>query len=211
MLTIISIIGVLVLIILILSICFHKQIDLFASKLFGKARMQKRLYKACKLNDYLIINEIILPVNATQYKKIDTIIFGNKYIYIIKEIDEIGEIKIEMDDSKWRLISNKKLKLINNPFIDNRKIINNLVSVVNNLSEKNLKSVVVINHNSTYNEVKTNDNEYITFEYKAIDLIKQIEYNSNDPIIDSKEIERLCNAFYEQGLIAEKKVMEKEE
>ena len=211
MLTFVSIIGVLALIIIILSICFRKQIDLFVAKLLGKSRMQKKLYKACKLNDYLIINEIILPVNATQYKKIDTIIFGNKYIYIIKEVDDIGEIKIEIEDSKWRLISNKKLKLINNPFIDNRKIIKNLVSIVNNIEEKNLKNIVIINQNSTFNNVKTNDNEFIVFENEAINLIKQIEDNSPEQPISPKDIEKLCNAFYEQGLIAEKKVMEKED
>lgn len=211
MVTFLSIVGVLALILIVLSICFRRQIDLFVAKLFGKARIQKKLYKACKLNDYLIINEIILPVNATQYKKIDTIVFGNKYIYIIKEIDEIGEIKIGMEDPKWRLISNKKLKLIGNPFIDNRKIIKNLSLIVSNLEEKNFKNIVIINSHSTFNSVETKENEFIVSENEAINLINKIENTSTDEIMDPKEIERICNAFYEQGLLSEKKVMEKEE
>ena len=104
-------------------ICFHKQINFLIVGLTGKWRIQRGLYKKCKLNDFPIINDIYVPVGLNKYKKVDTIIFGNKYIYIITEIKEMGKIITSSSDEKWRLVCQGKLKNINNPLIHNRKII----------------------------------------------------------------------------------------
>ena len=83
---------------------------------YGKKRIQKKLYKGCKANDLLILNDIYLPIGENRYKHIDTIIFGNKYIYITKELNQIGDVKVSLNDNKWRVINNGSLTLIDNPF-----------------------------------------------------------------------------------------------
>ena len=55
---IIYILGALLLILLIAYICFYKQVNLFIVSITGKKRIQRKLYKGCKINDLLIINDI---------------------------------------------------------------------------------------------------------------------------------------------------------
>ena len=191
-------------ILIILYFCFRKQIHFFIATFTDKKRIQRNLYKACKLNDYLIINDIYLPVNKDTFMKMDTIIFGNKYVYIVKEMECIGELKTSLKDNSWRLIYKSKLTLIDNPFIENKKVIENLVRVVNNLEFNDLKSIVIIPENCLFNAIEENSSNYIVSENEVIKTIQKIENNSNDDILDPIELEKLCNAFYQEGLKAEK-------
>ena len=192
------------LILLIFYLIFHKQVSVFIVKVTGKKRIQRKLYKACKANDYLIINYIYLPVDNDKIRHVDTIIFANKYIYICSEISESGEVRISLEDNKWRVIYNNNLTLIDNPFIYNRKIIKRLVNVVDGLEFKDIKSLVILPKTCTFNQNVGTDNELIVKENEAIDLIIQIEKNSNEDIIDPYEAERYANAFYQYGLETEK-------
>ena len=142
---------VLVLIIVAFFICFYRQITIFIVAITGKKRIQKKLYKECKANDLLILNDIWLPMGDNKYKYIDTIIFGNKYIYIVKEIKQVGEVKISMQDQKWRVIFHNKLTLIDNPFIFNDKVISYLVNEVPGLDFNDLKSVAILAKTCTFN------------------------------------------------------------
>lgn len=193
-------------ILLILYICFYKQINIFIVGITGKKRIQKNLYKACKVNDFLILNDLWLPVGENKYKYIDTIIFGNKYIYITSLVKQVGEVKISLDDQKWRVIYNRQLTLIDNPFVYNRRVMDLLLNVVNGLEAKDLKSLVILTKTCTFNPINKNDSEFIVSEKEAISLINQIENNSNDDIFDPFETERYCKAFYDYGLKAEKAI-----
>ena len=99
----------LLIILLIVYICFYKQINVFIVGITGKKRIQRNLNKASKINDFLIINDIWLPIGENRYKHVDTIIFGNKYIYITSLVKQVGEVKISLDDQKWRVIYNRQL------------------------------------------------------------------------------------------------------
>ena len=187
-------------------ICFHKQINFLVVSLTGKWRIQRGLYKKCKLHDFPIINDIYVPVGDNKYKKVDTIIFGNKYIYIITEIKEIGRIITSSNDEKWRSIYQKRLHNINNPLIHNRKIMNCLVNVVENLEERDLKSMVIITDTCKFDPIEENNKEYVVSEKKAIKTILEIEKESPDDIIDPNEINRYCKAFYDYGLKAEREI-----
>lgn len=203
------IIGLVLLIILIAYLCFYKHINLLIVAITGKKRIQKKLYKSCKVNDLLILNDIYLPVGNDKYKYIDTIIFGNKYIYITKEIKQAGKVKISADDSKWRVIYNGNLTLIDNPFIANKKVINYLVNIVDGLEQKDLKNLVVLSKTCSIDEPFESQNELIATENNAIKVILDFEKKSNEDIFVPSEIERYCKAFYEEGLKAEKIIKER--
>ena len=195
--------GVL-LILIILYICFYKQVNVFIVAVTGKKRIQKKLYKHCKNNDLLIINDLWLPVGKDKYKYVDTLIFGNKYIYITKLVKQIGEIRFSLTDQKWRVIYKNQLSLIDNPINQNKRVISYLLKVVDGIEEKDLKNLVVLSKTCKFNQVNPSDSEFIVSEKEAIKLILQIEENSNDDVIDPYEIERYAKAFYNYGLEAEK-------
>ncbi|MCI5745713.1 MAG: NERD domain-containing protein [Erysipelotrichaceae bacterium] len=200
------IIGAIIVILLIVFICFNKQISYYIALYTSKKRIQKNLYKACKANDYLIINDIYLPIDINKYKHVDTIIFGNKYIYIINELKCVGDIIISISDKKWRVFHHNKLELIDNVLLTNKRIISALANIVKGLQINDLKSIVVLTKTCTIkNSIESND-EFVVLESDVIKQIKKIEKESTDDVFEPSEIEKYCKAFYEQGLISEKNI-----
>lgn len=193
---------------LITYLVFAKQINYFLIAASGKKRIQKNLYKSCKMNDFLIISDLHVPIDQSTYRYIDTLIFGNKYIYIISEITNIGKVLATSNDRKWRVINEKngesKLTNIDNPFLYNRNVIAKLVKVVPGLELKDFKSFVIVSKLSSFESISQGDNEYIVSEKDAMKTILQIEKNSNEDIFDSYDVERYVEAFYKYGLEAEK-------
>ena len=197
------------LILLLACICFHSYVTLFIVAITGKKRMQRKLYKGCKVNDFLTISDLYVPTDENKTNHIDTIIFANKYIYIITQLAQAGEIKTSLDDNMWRVVYDKKMTTIRNPLLHNRKVISKLVTTVPNLEESDMKSIVVVSKTCTLANNINTDKEFVISENKAIQLILDIEKNSNEDIIDPYEIERYAKAFYEYGLKTEKLIKEK--
>ena len=196
-----------ILVILLLAyLFFHKQINLLIVSLTGAKRMQKKLYKDCKINDLLILNDIYLPIGDDKFKHIDTIIFGNKYIYIVKIIKQAGIVYVASDDSKWRVVYDNNLNIIDNPFMQSKKIISYLTKIVNGIENKDLKSLAVFSQTCKIEIENKYDDELVATELNAIKTIMSYEKESNEDIFDPKEIERYCDAFYTQGKKAEKVV-----
>ncbi len=158
------------------------------------------------MHDYLILNDLYIPVGENKYKYIDTLIFGNKYIYIIKEVKQAGEIKISHDDQKWRVIYHNHLTLINNPLIYNQKVISYLIHMIDNLESKDLKNMIILTKTCQFENTIQSQDEFVVSEKEAIRKINEIEKYSKDDILDPKEIERYCQAFYQYGLKAEKEI-----
>ena len=116
-------------------------------------------------------NDIYLPIGDNKYKYIDTIIFGNKFVYITKEINQAGEVRVSLQDNKWRVIYNGSLALIDNPFLYNEKVINYLVNIVDGLEQKDLKNLVVLSKTCTISKTEEYENEIIATENDAINKI----------------------------------------
>lgn len=203
------ILGALLVILLLAYICFYKHVNLFVVSITGKKRVQKIIYKECKANDLLVISDIWVPVEENKVKHIDTIIFGNKYIYITSIVKQAGSVKVSLTDQKWRVIYNNELTLINNPFLYNQKIINKLSQVVEGLDLKDMKSLVVLTKTCSIDGTSGSNNEFVTCEKDAINTILEIEKNSEDDIFDPFEVERYAKAFYDYGLECEKQFKKK--
>lgn len=203
------ILGTIFVILIIACICFYPYVNLFLVATLGKKRIQKNIYKSCKVNDFLTISDIYLLTEGDHINHIDTIIFGNKYIYIVYQVLEAGEIKVSLDDNMWRVIYNKKMTTVKNPLLHNKKVINKLANSVQGLEISDMKSIAVVCKTcSLSNDVNTND-EYVVSEKKLMQLILDIEKNSDVDIIDPYEIERYAKAFYEEGLKTEKLLRKK--
>ena len=203
------ILGALLLILILAYVCFYKHVNLFIVSITGKKRVQKKIYKACKANDFLIINDIWLPVEENKVKHIDTIIFGNKYIYITSIVKQAGDVKVSLNDQKWRVIYNGELTLIDNPFIYNQKIMRKLANVVEGLQLSDMKSLVILTKTCKIDGTSSSNQEYVALENDAVNLISQLEDNSEEDIFDPFEIERYAKAFYNYGLECEKQIKNK--
>lgn len=199
------IISAIIIFLIIVYLCFKKQIDFFIIANSGKKRIQKKLYNACKINNYLIMSDLSLPIENNRYKKVDTIIIGNKYIYITKQIIGKGTLISKNDDSKWRLIDNDKLTNIDNPYSYNDRIINKLSNVIDNeYNNRIINLVVVTNIISPEGDININNNHFVIKENDVIRFIENIENNSPLENLDYETQENIAMVFYKAGMKSQK-------
>lgn len=196
-------VGLLLILCLILFFVFHRQITFFIVAVTGKKRVQKKLYHEAKLHDYLIISDYTMQVEENRFRNVDTILFGNKFIYVIKIIKQAGEIKIEKEDNKWRVIYNKSLTVIDNPLLENKRKINRLIQI-SNLPREDFKSIVVFTKTCEFDiYADENHQEFVLHENEVIPAIREIEKNIHVDIFDAKTVEQCAKQFYDYGLKSE--------
>ena len=200
-------IAIIVIVFVLLLCClFHRQIRVFYIGLTKHKRIQKNLFKECKSENFLIINDILIQVNEDKFRHADTIIFGNKYIYVVKEVIFLGRLEGFRQDEKWRLYYKDKLEHVRNPFLENEKKIIRIANV-SNLPLGHFKSIVALADSITIGKIDLEGkNEFLCMENEVISSIKWIEKESSEAPMDEKEIERIANELYRHGLNSEKLV-----
>jgi len=206
------IIGGTLIILFILYLCFKKEINFFIVAFSSTRRIQKNLYKHCKINDFLCMSEVPYPVGVNRYKYIDTIIIGNKYIYIIKQVKNYGEVVYKDDDEKWRVIHGDELTNIDNPLIKQRHIVDLLANAINGLEKDDFKTIVIFTNTCTINGKTNNINEYVVTEDEAFKKILEIEKESKKEKFSSDKQEEIADVIYHIGRKSEiiiKKAREK--
>ena len=69
---------------------------------------------------------------------------------------------------------------------------------------EDMKSLVVLTKTCSIDGTSSSNQEYVAVENDAINLILDIEKNSDQDIFDPFEVERYAKAFYDYGLECEK-------
>ena len=64
----------------------------------------KRIYHIALYNDFYLINEVNLKLDEDSEAHIDHLLFGEKYIYVIKDRYYDGAIDGQEKDSNWSLM-----------------------------------------------------------------------------------------------------------
>ncbi len=191
---------------IVLCLIFYKQLKMLFIGLTKKKRIQKNLYRACKKENYLIINDILIQINEDKFRQADTIIFGNKYIYVVKQLIYLGKLEGYPDDENWRLYYQNEMQYVRNPLKNNERRIIQIANTLQ-LSLDNFKSIVALAKTIQMgNIVIHNDDEFICMENEVIPAIKMIEKNSKNHPYEPDEIEKYAQRLYQYGLESEKKV-----
>ena len=93
----------------------------------------KKIYKYALVNDLYLLNQLELKGNDDQLLKVDHLLFGNKYIYLITDYYLPGNIEAKEQDPSFVYVSYKKdakKYYIDNLLIKNaefcKKVANNL-------------------------------------------------------------------------------------
>lgn len=166
----------------------------FARRHYMIKNFQKSYYKEIRkiadLSDYYLINNLVIRNNNKLVCRIDHVLFGNKYIYVIKDRYYRGAISGNKDDVTWFFYaSNKKKFEIDNPMTVNEQRLDKL-SLVTQIDKSFFISIVLINDNCVIkNAAELNkENSFIVSRKNLKKIIKSIE-KRNVKRMDPKQLE----------------------
>ena len=145
----------------------------------------KRIYRLAMDKDYYLINNFLFRIDDAHVGRIDHILFGDKYIYIINDIYYDGDIDGKEDDPSIILINrNGKKNYEDNPILNNRKIANKL-SLITGINPTLMIGVSLINDNCHCSIQNKSKSFYIIQSSNFRKLVKAIE--SRDIGVINKE------------------------
>ena len=170
------ILGVLCFLLIIFLIAYP-----FIKKKYEFRNFQKTYYKKIRkvadIKDFYLINNLILKNNDQILCKIDHILFGDKYIYVIKDRYYRGAVSGGKKDSTWLFFDHQGLKQeMNNPMMVNLERIDKL-AMLTQIDRSFFISIVLINDNCVIKNVKdlNSDDSFVISVSKFAKLIKLIE------------------------------------
>jgi len=160
----------------------------------------RMIYKIALDYDFYLINQFGLVREENAIKTIDHILFGSKWIYVIKDCCYFGAILAKENDASWiHYISKKKKRYIDNPLKTNAENLNQL-SMITQIDKNMLISIVVINDDCHIEPFeRTSKTNFFVPRNQLPKLIKALE-NQEVESIDEVALDRAVKDIYRLNL-----------
>ena len=149
---------------IIFSVCYIYLVDL-KSLFIGltkKRRINSKLKKFAIDHDFPLLSDVVIQVRENKYVKIDHIMIGNKYIYVIACKCYYGYLNAKAIDEKWVLYVGGKLKHIENPLKNNYKRMKILSSLLDN-SIEDFVNIIYLSKPVVTNKIVGSNNKELRF------------------------------------------------
>ena len=166
---------------------------------FHKRLTAKTLYKYAKDYDVFLINNVSLPINDRAIE-FDHVLFGEKFIYCIKDASYKVGIEGSAEDLKWFSYNTKgEMEYVENPFQKNNANLSMLMKYMNLTSEdKFFYSIISVNDSCETKIEKCKDNEIVVSKENLYKVIKSKEKDSTVKKIDQERLEKTVKLLYER-------------
>lgn len=109
-----------------------------------KRRITTKLKKFAIDHDFPLLSDVIIQIREDKYIKIDHIMIGNKYIYVIACKCYYGYLNAKTIDEKWVLYRRDKLIHIDNPLRNNEKRIKILSNLLENTPFEDFVNIIYL-------------------------------------------------------------------
>lgn len=154
----------------------------------------KSIYKIAFDEDYYLINNLLFRVDPTKVARIDHILFGNKYIYIIIDAYFEGDLTGKETDKSLILINERGKKYYtDNQYLVSKALVKSLADSTG-IDNSLLIGIVVVNNNCKLSIETTNKQYYLIQKNKLKRLIRAIE-SRNVGNINAAQLEALVKAI----------------
>ncbi len=150
----------------IFSICYIFMDDLknLIIGLTKKKRITAKLKRFAVDHDFPLLSDVVIQIRENKYIKIDHIMIGNKYIYVIACKCYYGYLNAKAIDEKWVLYKRDKLVHVENPLRYNEKRIRILSNLLDNSMEDFVNIVYLSKPVVTSKIEGTNKKEFVIYE-----------------------------------------------
>jgi hypothetical protein len=145
----------------------------------------EKIHRYVKEKDYYLIPTVKVKLPGNRDVIIDHLVFGNKYIYAIKDLYFQGGLLGKGSDKEWSYYEYKfhhpKYRYIPNPFLLNRQRIDKL-TLVTGLDPSLFISIILVNNEAMINRIPVSeDNQFIVNIRQFPRLIDAIESREVPP------------------------------
>jgi hypothetical protein len=184
------------LLILTLIFIFFDDIANILSSLFKRKRVSSKLKKFAIDHDFPLLSNVVIQVRENKFIKIEHILFGNKYIYVISSKCYYGYLRANTSDEKWLLYRKDKLIHLDNPLKNNEKRIRILANLLDDKME-NFVNVVFLSRPVVASKIISNKpGELVILEQDFSKTIEKYEKSSKLNNFTIKSIEDATQKIY---------------
>ncbi len=180
---------VILLAIVVLLIIFYPKIKRARYKKDHISIYGKRVYKYALHNDLYLINKLALKGNDDQLLKIDHLLFGTKYIYVISDFYLPGNIEAKENDRSFvytPLEKNAKKVYIDNVFISGAELTKKVASNLG-LNPSLFIPVALVDDDADFGDFKpTLKNNYLVHVSNFNKLLDALEARKVAPLNDDQ-------------------------
>ena len=154
-------------ILVVFSICYIFIDDLknLFVGLTKKKRINSKLKKFAIDHDFPLLSDVVIQIREDAYIKIDHIMIGDKYIYVIASKCYYGYLNAKAIDEKWVLYKREKLIHVDNPLKNNKMRIRYLSKLLDNTSMEDFVNIIYLSKPVVTSKIEcTSKNEFVLFE-----------------------------------------------
>lgn len=164
-----------IVVVLFLALILYFPISAYYKRSHFQVRFYKRVYKVALENDYYLINQFYFKVDSNKLAKVDHIIFGEKYIYVILCKYYEGDLVGKSSDKSLIFISHKGKKCYTDNPINQSKQLASKLSSSTGLDASLLIGITLINDDCKVEVHSDSKQFYIIQRRKFPALIRAIE------------------------------------
>ena len=183
--------------ILTLIFVFFEDIANALSSLFKNKRVAAKLKKFAIDHDFPLLSNVVIQVRENKFIKIEHILFGNKYIYVISSKCYYGYLCANTNDEKWLLYRKEKLIHLDNPLKNNEKRIRILANLLDDKMDDFVNVVFLSRPVVASKVVSSKPGELVLLEHDFARSIEKYEKSSNLNSFTVKSIEDATKKIYE--------------
>lgn len=154
----------------------------------------KEIYKIALDRDYYLINNFAFKVDDSSLLRINHILFGDKYVYLINDYHFDGDIAGKAFDKSLICFSKKGKKYyIDNPIVRSKFLLDRLC-IMTGLDPNIMIGVSLVNDDCSSDIISTNKQYYLVQRNKLASLIKAIESRRIGKL-NEKSLEKLVHSI----------------
>ena len=109
-----------------------------------KRRIASKLKKFAIDHDFPLLSDVVFEIREKEFIKIDHIMIGNKYIYVIACKTYYGYLNAKAIDEKWVLYKREKMLHVDNPLKNNEIRIKYLAKLLGNTSRDDFVNIIYL-------------------------------------------------------------------
>lgn len=154
----------------------------------------KEIYKIALNNDYYLINNFAFKVDDSSLLKINHILFGEKYVYLINDYHFDGDIAGKAFDKSLICFSKRGKKYyIDNPIVRSKYLLDRL-TIMTGLDPTIMIGISLVNDDCSSDIISQSKQYYLVQRNKLASLVKAIE-SRNIGKLNEKSLEKLVHSI----------------